>query len=138
MRTNLRRYHQAVWDDPLIFEMGQAEERGMMIPEVEEEIKTTVGDVLSRIPAKMLRKQLPRLPEVSEPEVTRHYLRMSQQTIGELGFQIGHGTSTVKYNPKINEQLARISSAIDVHPLQDEETVQGWLEILYNVSNLFK
>jgi len=130
----MKRYHQAVWDDPLIFEMGHKGERGQIIPEVEEEIKATVGNVLSSIPAKMLRKQLPKLPEVSEPEVTRHYLRMSQQTIGELGFQIGHGTSTVKYNPKINEQLARMPSAVDVHPLQDEETVQGWLEVLYNVS----
>ena len=59
---------------------------------------------------------------------------MSQQTIGELGFQVGHGTSTVKYNPKVNEQLARVSSATETHPLQAEETVQGWLEILYKVS----
>ena len=130
----MRRYHQAVWDEPLIFEMGHKGERGQSVPEVEDDIKLIAGDVLSSLPANMLRKRLPNLPEISEPEVTRHYLRLSQQTIGELGYQVGHGTSTVKYNPKINEQLARMSSAVDIHPLQDEETVQGWLEIMYNVS----
>jgi glycine dehydrogenase subunit 2 len=112
----MRRYHQAVYDEPLIFQMGHKGERGQLVPKVEEEIQAAVGDVVSRIPAKMRRKQPPALPEISEPEVVRHYLRMSQQTIGELGFQIGHGTSTVKYNPKINEQLARMPSLTNIHP----------------------
>lgn len=132
----MKRYHQAVWDEPLILEMGCKGVRGQLIP-IDEEIKKAVGDVVSSIPVKMRRKQPPKLPEISEPEVTRHYLRLSQQVVGELGFQIGHGTSTVKYNPKINEALARMPSMGDIHPLQDEETVQGFLEILYNISKWF-
>ena len=133
----MRRYHQAVWDEPIILEMGNKGMRGHMMPEVEEGIKNSVGDVLSSIPEKMQRKRLPDIPELSEPEVVRHYLRLSQQTIGELGLQIGHGTSTVKYNPKINEAMARTPSMVDIHPLQDEETVQGILEVLYKVSKWF-
>ncbi|MEM3040842.1 MAG: aminomethyl-transferring glycine dehydrogenase subunit GcvPB [Nitrososphaerota archaeon] len=130
----MKRYHQAVWDEPIIFEIGQKGARGCTIPEAEEEIKAAVGDVLSTIPPKMRRKQPPELPEVSEPEVTRHYLRLSQQALGELGLQIGHGTSTVKYNPKVNEALARSPQMADIHPLQDDSTVQGILEVLYKAS----
>ncbi|UCH01383.1 MAG: aminomethyl-transferring glycine dehydrogenase subunit GcvPB [Candidatus Bathyarchaeota archaeon] len=133
----MKRYHQAVYDEPLIFQIGHKGERGQLVPKVEAEIQAAVGDVVSHIPTKMRRKQPPALPEVSEPEVVRHYLRMSQQTIGELGFQIGHGTSTVKYNPKINEQLARMPSLTNIHPCQDEETAQGILEVLYQVSRWF-
>jgi len=133
----MKRYHQAVWDDPIIFEMGQKGARGQTVPEVEEEIKVAVGDILSQIPSKMRRKQPPKLPELSEPEVTRHYLRMSQQALGELGLQIGHGTSTVKYNPKVNEALARSRLMTDIHPLQEEASVQGILEVMYNVSKWF-
>src|SRR4030042_7212683 len=133
----MKRYHQAVWDDPIIFEMGQKGLRGQTVPEVEEEIKAAVGDVLSQIPSKIGRKHPPRLPELSEPEVARHYLRMSQQALGELGLQIGHGTSTVKYNPKVNEALARSPLMIDIHPLQEEASVQGILEVMYEVSKWF-
>jgi glycine dehydrogenase subunit 2 len=130
----MKRYHQAVWDDPIIFEMGQKGSRGHIVSEAEEEIKTAVGDVVSHIPSKMRRKQPPKLPEISEPEVVRHYLRMSQQALGELGLQIGHGTSTVKYNPKVNETLARSPLMTDIHPLQEDVTAQGILEVMYKVS----
>ncbi len=133
----MKRYHQAVWDDPIIFEMGQKGLRGQTVPEVEEEIKAAVGDVLSQIPLKIRRKQPPRLPELSEPEVARHYLRMSQQALGELGLQIGHGTSTVKYNPKVNEALARSPLMANIHPFQEETSVQGILEVMYKVSEWF-
>jgi glycine dehydrogenase subunit 2 len=129
-----RRYHQAVWDDPLIMELGRKGVRGHALPTIEPGIKAAVGDVMSRIPPAMRRTQPPRLPELSEPEVVRHYLRLSQQALGELGLQIGHGTSTVKYNPKLNEALARSRRITDLHPLQDDTTVQGILEVMHTVS----
>ncbi len=140
MRAELvmRRYHSVVWDEPTIFEMGHKGARGFLLPRVSEKVKGVVGNVMSRIPVNMRRKQPPSLPEVSEPEVMGHYLRLSQQTFGyDSGLQIGRGTSTVKYSPKINELLARLPQMTDIHPLQGEETVQGILEVMYRVSKLF-
>jgi glycine dehydrogenase subunit 2 len=108
----MRRYHAVIYDEPIIFEMGHKGTRGQVVPKVSEKIKAAVGGVASLIPEKMLRKRLPKLPEISEP-------------------------STVKYNPKINEQLARMPSLTNIHPCQDEETVQGILEVLYQVSRWF-
>jgi len=131
----MRRYHGVVWNEPIIFEMTQKGARGHAVPEVEDDIVARVGDVMSRIPPKMRRKQPPNLPELSEPEVMAHYLHLSQQTFGvDSGIVAGVGTCTMKYNPKVNEQLSRLPEMADIHPLQDEDTVQGILEIMYNVS----
>ncbi len=127
-------YHQIVYNEPIIFEMGRKGERGHLVPISCEKIKAAVGDVMLLVPDKMRRKHPPKLPEIAEPQVMRHYLRMSQQTLGEAGLQIGKGTSTVKYNPKINEQLARLPQIINIHPLQDAETVQGILEVMYKTA----
>jgi glycine dehydrogenase subunit 2 len=131
----MRRYHGAVWNEPIIYELGHRGERGHVVPEVEEKIKSTIGDAKTRIAVKMRRKAPPKLPEISEPEVMTHYLHLSQQTFGvDSGISIGVGTCTMKYNPKVNEQLARSSKMADIHPLQDEETAQGILEIMYKAS----
>jgi glycine dehydrogenase subunit 2 len=106
------------------------------VPETEEEIRGRVGDVVSQIPEKMRRRKAPELPELAEPEVMRHFLRLSQQTLGfDSGINIGLGTCTMKYSPKVNEQLARHSHISQIHPLQPEETIQGILEIMYNLRN---
>jgi len=126
-------FHALAWKEPIIFQLGEKGRRGFRVPSTEEEIKLTVGDVLSRIPEKMQRKVAPKLPELSEPEVVRHYIRLSQQTYGvDSGIHI-HGTCTMKYSPKINEALARSPKLADLHPLQNVETVQGVLEIMYQM-----
>ncbi len=126
-----------MWDEPIIFEMSQKGAKGHIVPEVEEQIAKTVGDVKSRLPEHMIRKHPPNLPELSEPEVMTHYLHMSQQTFGfDSGIIAGIGTCTMKYSPKVNDQLARLPQMADVHPLQDEGTVQGILEIMYRVQKL--
>jgi glycine dehydrogenase subunit 2 len=131
----IRRYHSVVWNEPIIYEMGQRGTRGHTVPETEEEIKAVVGKVQSRIPANMRRKQPPNLPELSEPEVMTHYLHLSQQTFGvDSGINVGVGTCTMKYNPKLNDQLAKSPKLTEIHPFQDEETVQGILEIMYKLS----
>ena len=90
-----RRYHGPVWSEPLILEMTSPGERGIMITEVDEEIKKAVGDVSSLVPASAMRKRAPGLPELSQAKVLRHYLRLSQMTLGmELDIDLGVGTCT--------------------------------------------
>jgi glycine dehydrogenase subunit 2 len=136
---NLRRFHQARWDEPIIFELGRAGQRGILVPEVEDEIRDAVGDVLETLPDTMRRRQPPTLPELSQPQVLRHYLRLSQENLGtDLNIDVGQGTCTMKYSPKINEQLARMPKMADLHPLQDEGTVQGILEVMYRFEQILR
>lgn len=138
-RLNLRRFHQARWDEPVIFELSEKGQRGVLPPEPEEEIQSAVGDVLASLPQGMRRQQPPVLPELSQVHVVRHYLRLSQENLGaDLNVDIGQGTCTMKHNPKINDQLARLPRMADLHPLQDEETVQGILEIMYRFERMLK
>ena len=138
-KPNLRRFHQARWDEPIIFELSQPGRRGVLVPEVEPEIRAEVGDVLADLPETMRRKQPPQLPELSQPEVLRHYMRLSQENLGaDLNIDVGQGTCTMKYSPKINEQLVRSPKMTEVHPLQAEETVQGILEIMYRFEQILK
>ncbi|MBU0704204.1 MAG: aminomethyl-transferring glycine dehydrogenase subunit GcvPB [Chloroflexi bacterium] len=138
-KLNLRRFHQARWDEPVIFELSCEGQRGILVPEVEDEIRDKVWDVLATLPQTMRRKQPPKLPELSQPQVLRHYVRLSQENLGaDLNVEVGQGTCTMKYNPKINEQLASSPKLADVHPLQDTETVQGILEIMYRFEQILK
>lgn len=138
-RPKIRRFHQAKWDEPIIFEMSQEGERGILVPEVEEDLKREVGDVLSSIPKDVRRKRPPELPEISQSRVLRHYMRLSQETLGtDLNIDVGQGTCTMKYSPKINEQLVRTPQMNEIHPLQDEQTVQGILEVMYRFKQILK
>jgi len=138
-RPRLRRFHQAKWDESIIFELSNEGERGILMPEVEDEVINEVGDVLSTIPETIRRKQPPRLPELSQQRVLRHYVRLSQETLGtDLNIDVGQGTCTMKYSPRINEQLARLPQMAEIHPLQDEETVQGILEVMYKFEQVLK
>jgi len=124
-------YHAVSWKEPIVYQLGRKGRRGHQVPAVEDDIKAAIGDVVSRIPGKMRRKYPPELPELSEPEVVRHYIRLSQETYGvDSGIHM-HGTCTMKYNPKLNEHIARSPKVADLHPLQDIETVQGVLQIMY-------
>ena len=76
----LRRYHAPVWDEPIIMEMGAPGRRGQHFPRVE-------GGA-SRVPAALRRANPPALPENSEPDVLRHYLRLSQETMGMIGISL--------------------------------------------------
>ena len=137
--SRLRNFHQAKWDEEIIFELSQEGERGILIPEVEPEIKETVGDGLAVIPPQMIREEKPNLPEVAQMRVLKHFLRLSQENLGaDLNIDIGQGTCTMKYNPKINEVLVSSPKALALHPHQDESTVQGALEIFYKMDLFFR
>ncbi len=111
-KPNLRRFHQARWDEPVIFELGQPGQRGILIPEVEAEIKTQVGNPLEGIPDSLCRKSPPQLPEMSQPAVVRHYIHLSQETLGvDCNIDVGQGTCTVKYSPKVNDPCQMTSVA---------------------------
>jgi len=134
-----KNFHQAKWDEPIIFELSRPGERGMLVPEAGEEIEREVGDGFSDLPSHMIRKDLPNLPEISQIRVLRHYLRLSQETLGvDVNIDIGQGTCTMKYSPKINEVFARSPKVTELHPLQDESTVQGALEIMYKLDLMLR
>lgn len=125
-------FHQAKWDEPVIFELSQPGERGILVNKPNAEIvrNTQGADVL---PDFLKRAEAPALPEISQPRVLRHYARLAQETLGaDVNIEIGQGTCTVKYSPKVNDQLANLPQVREMHPLQDESTCQGLMEIIYN------
>ncbi|MEM3613646.1 MAG: aminomethyl-transferring glycine dehydrogenase subunit GcvPB, partial [Candidatus Bathyarchaeia archaeon] len=124
-------FRQARWDEPIIFNLGKAGRVGYTLPRVEEDVKRAVGDLYTLIPENLQRKDAPRLPELSEPEVVRHFIRLSEMNYGVDSGLYPLGSCTMKYNPKINEFLAGLPKLGMLHPYQDESTVQGILEILY-------
>lgn len=134
-----RDFHQARWDEPFIMELGTKGERGVYVPKVDEEIRKTVGGVENLLPEGLKRKKAPKLPEISQMQILRHYLRLSQETIGtDINIDIGLGTCTMKYSPKIHEQFVRSEKFAEVHPYQDESTIQGILEIMYKEEQYLK
>ncbi len=134
-----RQYHQARWNEPIIYELGSPGERGILPPGTDPAIEAETQKGEAPIPASMRRETLPHLPEISQVEVLRHYLRLSQETLGAgLIPDIGMATSTVKYNPPVNERLAANPKLTALHPLQPEETVQGILEIMYKLEQFLK
>ena len=134
-----RRYHQASWDEPVIFELSQPGQRGVLLPPVETGIEQEVGNPAQMLPDQLRRTVPPALPEMSQVHVLRHYDRISQENLGvDLNIDIGQGTCTMKYSPKINDQLAHTHKLTELHPLQDFSTVQGILEVMYRLEGMLK
>ncbi|GAA4288853.1 aminomethyl-transferring glycine dehydrogenase subunit GcvPB [Georgenia daeguensis] len=128
----LRRFHQARWDEPIVFELSAPGERGVLVPAVEPGVRAEVGDVVADLPATLRRPERPALPEIAQMRVVRHFLRLSQENLGaDLNVDVGQGTCTMKYAPKVNERIVTTPRLADLHPLQAEDTVQGVLEIIW-------
>ncbi|MCJ1656285.1 aminomethyl-transferring glycine dehydrogenase subunit GcvPB [Staphylococcus sp. NRL 16/872] len=119
---------------PLIFERSRAGRYAYSLPQ--SEIK---GDsVESILDEKFIRKDKAEFPEVAELDLVRHYTELSNKNFGvDSGFY-PLGSCTMKYNPKINERVARIPGFAESHPLQEEEQVQGSLEIIYSLQEELK
>jgi len=138
-KPTLRRFHQARWDEPVIFELSVAGQRGVLPPEPESAIIEAVGDPAGDLPEGLRRKSAPALPELSQLHVLRHYARMSQENLGvDLNIDIGQGTCTMKYSPKVNDQLARSPKLSELHPLQPVSSVQGILEVMCRLEGILK
>ncbi|MBY0145653.1 aminomethyl-transferring glycine dehydrogenase subunit GcvPB [Neobacillus niacini] len=116
-------------DQALIFELSTPGRIGYSLPEMD----VPELDLSSLLPEGYLRSEEPELPEVSELDIMRHYTALSRRNHGvDSGFY-PLGSCTMKYNPKINENVARFNGFAHVHPLQDESSVQGALELLYDL-----
>src|SRR5690606_34392093 len=113
----------------LIFERDAQGRRGRRLPDLD----VPEPSLSELIPADQLRAEDPALPEVSEPEVVRHYVGLSRLNYGvDVGFY-PLGSCTMKYNPKVNEWAAALPGFARLHPYQPEETVQGALELMYRL-----
>jgi glycine dehydrogenase subunit 2 len=131
----LRNYHAASWDEPLVLTMGRPGRRGLMFPRAEAGVQEVVGDLAGLLPAALRRPEPPRLPELSDPDVLRHYLHLSQETLGTTGISL-FGTCTVKHHPSLNEQIIARPEVAQIHPHQDERTVQGTLAIVHGLDRM--
>ena len=130
-QIKLRKYHAPVWSEPVIMEMGHRGERGIIVPEAEKEVEATVGNAQSYIPVESRRQKLPKLPELSQPQIVRHFMHLTQEVLGVDETIDWRGGASMKYSPKINEILARLPQMTELHPSQDEDTIQGILEVIY-------
>ena len=109
--------------DKLIFDLSKEGRQGYSLPANKWE------QSVSQLPAGLLRSEEPALPQVSELDVVRHYTNLSQMNFGvDSGFY-PLGSCTMKYNPKINEEIAAMPAFAGIHPLQPAESVQGALMI---------
>ncbi len=117
----------------LIFEQQKAGRKGFSLP------KNAWGEqyCLQRdLPAHLLRQKEAALPEVDEPTVVRHYTNMSNNNFGVDTGLYPLGSCTMKYNPKINEEMAALPAFTSLHPCAPESTVQGALEVYYEVQRM--
>lgn len=114
----------------LIFEMSKEGRKAYTLPSCDVP-ETSIEEL---IPEELLSKKEPELPEVSEVDVVRHFTLLSNKNYGvDTGFY-PLGSCTMKYNPKINEDIAAKSEFLNIHPYQAEETVQGALRLMYELS----
>lgn len=126
-----RNYHAARWSEPLIFSYDVPGSRGIHVPQLPEALRERLAG--SRESQVASQREIG-LPAVSQAQVQRHFLRLSQETLGaDLNVDIGQGTCTMKYSPKVNEQFVRAPEAAELHPLQDESTTQGVLQIIHDL-----
>lgn len=116
-------------NQPLVFELSHEGRIGHSLPVLDvPEI-----DLSAVLPEGFIREEAAELPELSELDIMRHYTALSRRNHGvDSGFY-PLGSCTMKYNPKMNETAARIAGFANIHPLQDEETVQGALELMYDL-----
>ena len=133
--TTLReRFHHARWQEPLVMSLGQPGRRGVLPPQNRGALAETAAQAVAEIPAGLRRTTPADLPELSQPEVVRHFTRLSQMVLaGNVAVSLGLGTTTMKYNPVVHEQLIRSPKLADLHPEQADETIQGALEIIYRL-----
>jgi glycine dehydrogenase subunit 2 len=109
---------------PLLFELSSAGRLGCSLPELD------VPE--SRLPVDLLREELP-LPELTEREVVQHFTRLSQLNFSvDTGFY-PLGSCTMKYNPKVHEEVASYTGFTQIHPLQGQSTVQGALQLMFEL-----
>ncbi len=121
---------QAKWNEPLISELG-GNGRRAYIPEQLDIPSVKLSD-------EWLRKSPPHLPEVSELELVRHVVHLSQMIHGVDVGPYPLGSCTMKYNPKINERIARFDGFTSIHPETPDDAMQGIIEVYYRTQEALK
>src|SRR5438067_13406252 len=112
----------------LIFEKSQAGRRAGELPRYD---LPSAG-----VPEELRRRTAPRLPELAEPEIVRHFTELTTRNYGiDTGFY-PLGSCTMKYNPRVNERVAQLPGFRDLHPLQEEEGAQGALELMWRLQEI--
>ncbi len=119
-------------DTKLIFELSKPGRKAYSLPACD--VPAVEAEAL--IPGEYLREKDAQLPEVSEVDAVRHFVGLSRRNHGvDSGFY-PLGSCTMKYNPKINEDMARLPGFARVHPYQQQDTAQGCLEVLYRLDKM--
>src|SRR5579871_2064833 len=114
----------------LIYEKSRPGRRGLAIPRPDLPVP--------ELPPGLARKAPPRLPELAEPEVLRHFTRLSTRNFGvDTGFY-PLGSCTMKYNPRVNERLVGLPGFRDLHPLVDDDAAQGALELQWHLESILR
>ncbi|TWT35855.1 putative glycine dehydrogenase (decarboxylating) subunit 2 [Posidoniimonas corsicana] len=116
-------------DTQLLFELSKPGRRATLLPACD----VPQSEVADLLPASALADQPPALPELSEPAVVRHFVNLSTQNMSVDTHFYPLGSCTMKHNPKRNERAAALPGMADVHPYQPEESLQGMLQLLYEV-----
>jgi glycine dehydrogenase subunit 2 len=112
----------------LIYEQSQEGRRASSLPPNDLPVP--------EVPAALRRERPPRLPEVAEPELLRHFTKLSTRTFGiDTGFY-PLGSCTMKHNPRVNERVVNLPGFRDLHPLQEEEAAQGALELMWRLQEI--
>jgi len=130
--TSKNNFNESSPVEPVIFERGSEGRTGVMLaPSGLESINET--DIL---PIEFTRDEIDGIPEVSEVEVVRHFTRLSQLNYSVDGGFYPLGSCTMKYNPKINEDVAKLQGFAGSHPYQPEELSQGNLKLMYELQGM--
>jgi glycine dehydrogenase subunit 2 len=112
-----------------IFERGEPGRRAFVPPPLD----VPEADAETLLPARLRRREPARLPEVSEPELVRHYVRLSKRNFDlDSGFY-PLGSCTMKHNPRLHERVAALPGHARLHPLQDPAQAQGALELMWRL-----
>ena len=115
-----------------IYDLGAPGRRGLRLPALDLPRK----DLRELLPQGLLRSEPARLPEVSQPELVQHYTKLSKLNYGVDDGLYPLGSCTMKYNPKVNEELARLPQFALAHPHQGEDLSQGILELMFELGRL--
>ncbi|EPY2289036.1 aminomethyl-transferring glycine dehydrogenase subunit GcvPB [Clostridium sporogenes] len=115
--------------DKVIFELSSEGRKGYRLPDLD----VPEVELSELLPKNLLREDEIELPEVSEVDVVRHYTALSNKNYTVDNGFYPLGSCTMKYNPKINEDIATLSGFSKIHPLQDENISQGALELMYDL-----
>ncbi len=116
-----------VFREPLLFERSSPERVGYSLPEPPADAPPVA------VPAAYLREDWGGMPEMSEPEVVRHFVRLSQWNYHVDAGMYPLGSCTMKYNPKVNESIARLPGFANLHPYAPELWTQGALQLMYEL-----